>query len=261
MLDVRNLSASYPGGFALRDISFQICNPQMTGIIGPNGSGKSTLLKALCADLDSTGNIQLDGTDLRKARPLERARKVAVVPQSIEKIPVSVLEFVLAGRTPFKKWHQLTYSEADKVLAWEKLEEVGLLRNFDKKTLASKNMDELSGGERQLAAIAQALCQQPRLLLLDEPTANLDLCHQVEILRVLEQSLQKHGILMLMVIHDINLASAFCSRLLCLSHGSIVAEGETGKVIDKKLLESIYKTGLCILPHPRDGHPMVFPEI
>ena len=156
MLDVRNLSASYPGGFALRDISFQICNPQMTGIIGPNGSGKSTLLKALCADLDSTGNIQLDGTDLRKARPLERARKVAVVPQSIEKIPVSVLEFVLAGRTPFKKWHQLTYSEADKVLAWEKLEEVGLLRNFDKKTLASKNMDELSGGERQLAAIAQA---------------------------------------------------------------------------------------------------------
>lgn len=191
----------------------------------------------------------------------ERARTVAIVPQNIEKLPVPVLEFVMMGRTPFKKWHQLSYSEADRALALEKLRQVGLAGDAKDENALKRTLDQLSGGERQLAAIARALCQEPQLLLLDEPTANLDLAHQVSVLQVVAKVVSETSTDALLVIHDINLASAFCHNLLCLSCGNVAAAGKTASVLAKDLLEKVYGTGLCIGRHPLNGRPLVLPEI
>ena len=191
----------------------------------------------------------------------ERARTVAIVPQNIEKLPVPVLEFVMMGRTPFKKWHQLSYSEADRALALKKLRQVGLAGDAKDENALKRTLDQLSGGERQLAAIARALCQEPQLLLLDEPTANLDLAHQVSVLQVVAKVVSETSTDALLVIHDINLASAFCHNLLCLSCGNVAAAGKTASVLAKDLLEKVYGTGLCIGRHPLNGRPLVLPEI
>ncbi len=261
MLQLEHVSAAYPSGFKLQDICFETTEGRITGIIGPNGSGKSTLLKAICRDVPAQGSVKVQGKDLWRMSVAERARTVAIVPQNIEKLPVPVLEFVMMGRTPFKKWHQLSYSEADRALALEKLRQVGLAGDAKDESALKRTLDQLSGGERHLAAIARALCQEPQLLLLDEPTANLDLAHQVSVLQVVAKVVSETSTDALLVIHDINLASAFCHNLLCLSCGKMAAAGKTDSVLAKDLLEKVYGTGLCIGQHPLNGRPLVLPEI
>lgn len=261
MLQLEHVSAAYQGGFRLQDICFETQEGRMTGIIGPNGSGKSTLLKAICRDIPAQGSVRIQGRNLWEMSVAERARTVAIVPQDIEKLPVPVLDFVMMGRTPFKKWHQLFYSDADKASAMEKLQQVGLSGSLDDRDSALRTLDQLSGGERQLAAIARALCQEPRLLLLDEPTANLDLAHQISVLQAVAKAASDVRMDTLLVIHDINLASAFCHNLLCLSEGKVAAAGGTSEVLKKDLLEKVYGTGLCIGRHPLNGRSLVLPEV
>lgn len=255
LLSVQNLSAHYPGGFNLQKLSFSLQEGCITGIIGPNGSGKSTLLNALCREMPSQGRITSQDIDLRTVSFRQHARIMAVVPQFTEKTPVSLLDFVLMGRTPFKKWYHLSHSQQDKEEAIKNLHKVGLGRFAPYK----KRIDELSGGERQLAAIARALCQQPRVLLLDEPTANLDLAHQIGILKTIRDITQTNRSASLLVIHDINLAAAFCQNILCLDNGRQAAYGKVSDVLQKERLEEIYRTPLCIGTHPQNGNPMVFP--
>lgn len=255
VLNVQNLSAHHPGGFHLQEISFSLQEGCITGIIGPNGAGKSTLLNALCREIPASGSVSYMGADFWKMSFSQRARIMAVVPQFTEKLPFSLLDFVLMGRTPFKKWYNISHSQEDKDEALLHIAEVGL-DSFDPYT---KRIDELSGGERQLAAIARALCQNPRILLLDEPTANLDLAHQIKILKTIKEITEKNKAASLLVIHDINLASAFCENLLCLSEGKEAAYGKVSEILQKEKLEELYKTPLCIGSHPQNGSPVVFP--
>ena len=255
LLCVEKLSAGYRSGFHLEDISFCLHESSLTGVIGPNGAGKSTLLNALCHELPATGSVKVCGEELWTMPPRRRARFIAYVPQSIDKSPTKLLDFVLSGRTPFKKWYELSHSEQDREIALKNLEMVGLC-GFDP---LQKRIDELSGGERQLAAIARALCQEARVLLLDEPTANLDLAHQIRILRTIRHITEQNRAATLLVMHDLNLAAAFCNSLLCLCEGKKVAYGNVSEILQKERLESIYKTPLCIGSHPQNGVPVVFP--
>ncbi len=254
-LRVQDLAASHAGGFTLQDISFCLPEGVLTGIIGPNGSGKSTLLDALCREIPAKGKVTVDGEDLWKMPLPERARTLAVVPQFIERLPVSLMDFVLMGRNPFKKWHQLFHSEKDKEIALESLERTGLSK-FDP---YKKKIDELSGGERQAAALARALCQRPRVLLLDEPTANLDLARQIDILKTIRHVTEKSRAATLLVIHDMNMAAAFCQDILCLKDGRQAAYGTVSEVLQKEILEEIYQTPLCLGTHPQNGSPVLFP--
>lgn len=255
LLYVDKLSARYPGGFELQDISFSLQEGTVTGVIGPNGSGKSSLLNAICREIPATGSIKICDEDLWAMPLRRRARFIATVPQSIEKLPLSLMDFVLMGRTPFKKWYELSHSENDRLQALRNIDAVGL-SHFNPQT---KRIDELSGGERQLAAIARALCQEARVLLLDEPTANLDLAHQVRILKTIRHITVKNQAATLLVIHDVNSAAAFCNRLLCLCNGQNTGCGTVSEILTKERLEEIYGTPLCIGEHPQNGVPVVFP--
>lgn len=255
LLCVENLSAGYRGGFRLQDISFCLHEGGITGVIGPNGAGKSTLLNAICRETPATGCVKANGKDLWAMPPRHRARFIATVPQSVEKLPLPLMDFVLMGRTPFKKWYELSHSEQDRETALRNLEKTGL-SHFDP---YKKRIDELSGGERQLAAIARALCQEARVLLLDEPTANLDLAHQIRILKTIRDITVQNHAATLLVMHDINLAAAFCDRLLCLREGKEAAYGTVSEILQKDCLEQIYKTPLCLGSHPQNGVPVVFP--
>lgn len=260
MLSLQNLNAAYPQGFSLRDISLRIPPGQITGIIGPNGSGKTTLLKVLCHDIPFQGEIRLDRLDLSQTGLRKRARLLALVPQSIEKIPLPILDFVLMGRTPFRKWFQLDYTESDRETAWRKMEEVGLCRIFSPEEIRKKEIAALSGGERQLAAIARALCQEPEVLLLDEPTANLDLANQIRILEKIHEITRKSHCHTVLVIHDVNLAATYCQRLACLSHGRLCQEGPTEAVFTREVMEQVYETDICIGRHPISGTPLMLPR-
>lgn len=255
LLEVQNISASHPGGFRLQGISFSLQEGCITGVIGPNGAGKSTLFNALCREIPANGHVSYIGADFWNMSLPQRARIMAVVPQFTEKMPVSLMDFVLMGRTPFKKWYNIAHSRQDRQEAHHHIEEVGL-NNFDPYI---KRIDELSGGERQLASIARALCQQPRILLLDEPTANLDLAHQIKILKTIRNITDKTKAACLLVIHDINLAAAFCDHILCLNEGEATAYGTVSEILQKEQLEKLYKTPLCIGSHPQNGSPVVFP--
>lgn len=254
-LCVRNLSASYGKGFRLEEISFNLQGGCITGLIGPNGAGKSTLLSALCGEIPASGTVMAEGEDLWKMPLRQRARTLAMVPQFIEKMPVSLMDFVLMGRNPFKKWYQIFHSEEDKDIARKNIKKVGL-GGFD---ADKKRIDELSGGERQLAAVARALCQQARVLLLDEPTANLDLAHQIDILRSVRKITKESQVATLMVIHDINMAATFCQDILCLCHGKKAAHGTVSEILNKEKIEEIYQTPVCIGTHPQSGSPVIFP--
>ena len=258
-LSVEHLSARYPGGFALKDISFSASRQTITGILGPNGSGKSTLLHSLCRLIPAEGKVCMNGKDIWSMRPQERAKTIAIVPQHIEKSPLSLMDFVLTGRTPHKKWYQLSYEAKDRTIAEECLQTVGKDTGLETYDLYRKKMNELSGGERQLAAIARALCQQADVLLLDEPTANLDLSNQIHILKTIRRVVLHKKMTGLIVLHDINLAIGFCHRFLCLNQGQTAMQGDIRDIIQKERLEAIYHTPLCIGTHPQKDTPLVLP--
>lgn len=232
----------------------------MTGIIGSNGSGKTTFLRALCHDIPFSGTMTMDGEDFSQAGLHRRSRLLALVPQQVEKIALSVFDYVLMGRTPYRKWYQTDYTTFDKQVAWEAIEEVGLTGIFPREVLLHRKMEMLSGGERQLAALAKALCQQTPVLLLDEPTANLDLAHQVQVLGKIAEISEKRGGYTLLVIHDINLAASYCDRLVCFSQGRVICEGKTEDVLVPEKMEAVYHTPLCIGRHPQSGKPLLLPR-
>ncbi len=259
MLDVSNLNAAYQKGFRIEGITFQASDHEITGIIGPNGAGKTTLLKALCRDIPAQGRIFSGSQDLSRLSSRSMARKIALVPQNIEKTPIPIMEFVLSGRTPYRKWFQLDFSEKDREKAWECLSVTGLHGTFTEKEILSKKISDLSGGERQLAAIARALCQEPELLLLDEPTSNLDLANQIKMMGKIREITGKKSGCTLMVIHDINLAANYCDRLVCLAKGKMICQGVTREVFTKELMEKVYGTPLCEGLHPQSGRRVILP--
>ncbi len=253
MLQIKNIVSGYPGSFLLDRVNIEIPSGVFAGIIGPNGSGKTTLFKTITGDLKIIGGeMFLNGIDTKQMSSKERARKMAIVTQAFSAGDVVVEDYVLMGRLPYKKLFQLTDKKED----IEKAEKYMKLTGVDR--YRHKLMDQLSGGEQQMAAIARALTQEPELLLLDEPTSHLDISHQVMILNLLQKLNEEYGLTILMIIHDLNLAGEYCSKLIMLNKGKVHISGTPDEVLNYKDIEEVYETVVITQKNPLSGKPAIF---
>ncbi|MCM1031197.1 MAG: ABC transporter ATP-binding protein [Oscillibacter sp.] len=249
-LQVNNISFSYKNGFpALKNISFHTQAGDMLAIVGQNGSGKSTLLKCLNRILKiKTGSIRLGETPLHSLSPEQLARIIAYIPQTEEYITdLSVFDTVLLGRKPHIRY---TPTPQD-------LETVSrLLTRLELDTIAMRPLSTLSGGQRQRVFIARALAQQPQILLLDEPIANLDINHQMKVLKLLQQ-LADGGMNILLTIHDINMAARFCNNVLMLKQGELFAAGRQSAYTPENI-QNLYDIQVDIIRH--NDHICIIPQ-
>ncbi len=253
MLKVEDLACGYGARNILLSVGFEVSRGAFYGVIGPNGSGKTTLLRALSGIIKPTaGRIVLDGRDLGTIPRRILAQTVGVVSQLLPLAHMTVEEFVLLGRIPHFKDMQFWESTHDLKLAHRCMELTDTLR------LKDKPLAHLSGGERQLAQIARAMAQEPKILLLDEPTAHLDISHQVTVMDLLRKLVRETGLTVVMVLHDLNLASEYCDRLTLVSEGRIFKTGVPGEVIHYGIIEKVYKTVVVVKESPISSKPHVF---
>ena len=222
------------GELTLRDISLDIRKPQLVSIIGPNGAGKSTLIHCINRILSpSEGTVMVDGTDVSGIGIKELARKVGYVPcSSGDCFPLSVVDTVLMGRNPHTGLRRNLHSDMEVV------EEV--LDLMDIRPLAMRMLNELSAGQRQRVMLARGLAQEPGVLLLDEPTANLDIRHQMDVARILKELSAAKGMVVIMISHDINLASRYSDSIVLMSEGSIYAAGRPSEVVTAESIKAVY---------------------
>ncbi|MCM8758078.1 MAG: ABC transporter ATP-binding protein [Candidatus Omnitrophica bacterium] len=250
--DIRELKGGYGGKEVIKGISFQIYQQDFLGIIGPNGSGKSTLLKLLTKVLvPMGGKVYFESKDLLDIHLKEFCQKVAFVGQeTIINFSFKVKEIVLMGRIPhLKRFRQETKKD------FSILEMA--LNLTDTFGIRERGIDELSSGERQRVFIAKALAQQPKVLFLDEPTAHLDIGHQIRILELLKKLNEDEGLTIIVVFHDLNLASEYCNRLILFNEGYVVKWGNPSEVLTYKNLEEVYKTALLVKENPLSKKPFV----
>jgi iron complex transport system ATP-binding protein len=252
LLKVDNVSFRYGEQWVLRGIDFTVEKGDFLGIIGPNGSGKTTLLRVIDGILaPQEGAVLLEGTEIGKLRREALARSVAVVPQySALAFPFSVEEVVLMGRAPhLGRWR--FEGDEDNRIARKAMEMTDTLG------LAARDMESLSGGERQRVLIARALAQDPRLMLLDEPTAFLDIRHQVDFFDRIRLLNRDRGLTVIAVTHDINLAAHYCDRIILLKGGRIGAAGPVDAVITEENIRKAYETRVMVDRHPGTGSPRI----
>ena len=256
ILTTQHVSFSYgpPAGFGLRDVSLSVARGSLTGILGPNGCGKTTLLKLLAGIArPHQGDVLLEGRPLRTFGRRDLARRVAVVPQETHPaFDYTALEMALMGRHPHLGAFQLE-GAADLDIAMRALEATGTGH------LATRAYMTLSGGEKQRVIIASALAQQPDVLLLDEPTASLDLAYQLEIAALLGGLNRDRGVTMVIATHDLNLAASLCNRLVLLRGGELLAEGPTRDVLTRAAVAQLYGVDADVTFHERSGHLTVVP--
>lgn len=252
-INIKNLISGYAGSFMLKEINVEITKGSFAGIIGPNGSGKTTLFKTITKELKPTaGKIYIQGTDTSTLSAKQMAQQMAIVTQDIEAADISVEDYVLMGRLPYKTNFQL----------FEKIRDYDIANKYMKLTgvyaYKHKLMRELSGGQQQLAAIAKALTQEPKLLLLDEPTSHLDISHQVQILNLVQQLNEEMKLTVLMIIHDLNLAGEYCDYLIMMNDGDIQVKGTPQEVLNFNNIEAVYKTPVITQENPLSKRPAIF---
>ena len=245
MIEARNLRFSYGEREVLRGISLEVGEGEFVAILGPNGAGKSTFLRCLAGILRCEG-VFLKDRPVRDYSPRELSRILAYVPQRVEPGFLTVFDTVLLGRRPYMG---LTPSERDLKVVEEALKRLGIEK------LALKRTNEISGGELQKVSIARALAQEPEILLMDEPTNNLDLKSQLEVMR-LARELAKGGKTVIMVMHDVNLALRFAKRFVFMKGGRKIADGSL-EVLSEKLFEEVY--GVRVEIGEVRGVPVVVP--
>lgn len=245
------------GAWSLRNMSFEVRDREILGLLGPNGSGKTSLLKLLGKILrPARGSIELFGSDVTDMPQDVMARLVAFVPQEPQQsFPFSILETVLMGRFPHRPRGRFgTFGwedESDLRIAQDAMKEMDVLH------LADRSIHEVSSGERQRAIIARALAQQPRVLLLDEPTAFLDINHQVEICRILRKLNDERALTVVLVSHDLNMAGQFCDRILLMENGALFRIGTPNDVMTPDVLRAVYHCDVIVDRHPESGSPRV----
>lgn len=230
-LSIHNLTFSYNGWPVLENVTEQIAKGSFVAIVGPNGSGKSTLLRCIDGILKPRmGTVMVENKDVHHLDRPQRAKTFAYVPQEAGHTPpATVFDTVLMGRKPYIGWR---IREEDKHITNR------IIHQLHIQDIAMKDINKLSGGQRQRVFIARALAQQPEILLLDEPTANLDLRHQLEVLQLLS-SVSQEDITTLVAIHDLNLAAQYCSRFIMLKEGEIFSSG--GKeILTRENIENLY---------------------
>ena len=254
MLRADNVSFGYEGGFSLQGAMVAVSPGSLTGLLGPNGCGKTTLLRLLCGVLrPQNGRVLLGDRDIDSMARRDLARHVAVVPQETHPaFAYSVLEMVLMGRHPHLGAFQLE-GPADFEIARAALAATGTAH------LAPRNYMTLSGGERQRVIIASALAQATELLLLDEPTASLDLGYQLEIAALLARLNREQNVTMVLATHDLNLAASLCDRLVVMRDGRVLTQGATRDVLTGDMVRQLYDVDADVAFHPRAGHLTVVP--
>src|SRR5215210_5709573 len=256
MLEAREISVSYGEREAVRGVSLRAVPGEIVVVIGPNGAGKSTLMRALNGALPPTrGEVLLDGKPLRSFARRAVSRRIAVVAQEAElRFPVTVMEFILGGRYAWSStgaWGWET--ERDVEVARRAIEETGLV------AYGARLMNELSGGERQRAVLARALATEAAILLLDEPTANLDLAHQATVLRLVRARSDQLNAAAVVVTHDVNLAAEFADRVLLLKDGRALATGPPQEVLTPSILRELFGIEVLVDAHPVTGAPRITP--
>jgi len=253
LLEIQNFSCGYGTKTVLEKISLTVSQGEIVTIIGPNGSGKTTLLRAVSRILPPLkGRVMLSGANIHQMTPAALARNIAVVGQLREPVPMAVKEYVLLGRIPFYRRFQYIETDRDRALADRYMRLTGITDH------EKMRLNELSGGQMQLAAIARALVQEPTFLLLDEPTAHLDITHQARILDLIRQLNRELGITVLMVLHDLNLASEYSHRLVLIKDGRLVACGKPDQVLTYETVEKVYDTVVLVDKNPLSGRPYLF---
>ncbi len=248
LLAASNLAFAYNGTPILQHFTFELRGGELVGLVGPNGAGKSTFLRLISGLLrPGAGRVELLGRPLGRYSIREIARLVAHVPQSTAfDFPLTVREVVLMGRSPYLGRFQIE-DEQDRVIA------DAAMRTTDTLRFARRFVNTLSGGERQRVLIARALAQQPRILLLDEPTSNLDIRHQLELLELVRNLAHQQQIGVVAAIHDLPLAARFCDRVALLAEGRIVADGRPADVFTPDQLARVFGVEVTVDREPVTG--------
>jgi ABC-type cobalamin/Fe3+-siderophores transport system ATPase subunit len=255
MIEIKNLNVAYGPRRVLKDISLNVKTGEILALLGPNGSGKSTLIRALSGVVHSTGNLSLSGRNLGGLGPAERARLIAVVPQTATLPPAfTVWETVLLGRTPYLNFLGQV-SAKDEEIAHTALAKVDAL------ILAKRLVGELSGGEQQRVLLARALAQSTPVLLLDEPTAHLDLQHQIGLLELVHKLAREENLTVLIALHDLNLAARYADRVALIVAGQLKALGTAKEVLRPDLISDVYQWPVQVIQHPFLDAPLVLPDI
>ncbi len=246
---IKGLEFEYRSVKALKGVTLEIEESKLTAIVGPNGSGKSTLLKCINRILKPRkGIVYVDGKSIEDLSHSEIAKMIGYVPQSVQQtFPATVFDVVLMGRRPHISW---IYGKRD----FERVVKVLKLLNIE--DIAMRDFNELSGGQKQKVLIARALAQEPEILLLDEPTANLDLRHQLEVMKLVKD-LTRNGLTAIVAVHDLNLASRFADKIVMMKDGNIFAVGEAEEVLTPNNIESVY--GIKVKIIYVDGYLYVIP--
>ena len=255
MLKIENLSVSYGPRRVLRDVSLEVASGEVLALIGPNGAGKSTLVRAASGVLaPCSGTVRTNGDDLLALPPARRARFLAVVPQALSLPPAfTVWETVLMGRTPYLNFLGQA-STGDGAIVRQALERVDALG------LAGRRVGELSGGEQQRVLLARALAQSTPILLADEPTAHLDLQHQVHLMETLRTLAHRDHLAVLVALHDLNLAARYADRVALLVAGELRAAGTPRAVLTPAFISEAYGLPVQVVAHPFADVPLVLPD-
>jgi iron complex transport system ATP-binding protein len=250
-LTASGLTVKKAGKAILSDVSFSAPHGRITGLIGPNGAGKSTLLTSLLGLVAATGKAAFAGLDLFDMPRRERARIMAYVEQSAStEERLTVRDVVALGRIPFEPAWQAAPGPEDEAIIANALFETGM------ESFATRRFSTLSGGEQQRVHVARALAQQPRLLLLDEPTSHLDIRAQLQLLSLLEHKAEA-GMTIVIALHDLNLAARFCDHLVVLSAGQLAAAGASAEILTPDLLHAVYGVSARLVPDGPSGRSLI----
>ena len=259
MLRIENLSVSYGTRCVLMDVSLEVNSGEVVALIGPNGAGKSTLVRAVSGVIQvESGRIRSNdflrpSENLLSLSPMQRARSLAVVPQAASMPPAfTVWETVLMGRTPYLNFLGQV-SAKDEAIARLALQKVDAL------DLSERRVGELSGGEQQRVLLARALAQSTPILLLDEPTSNLDLHYQVSFMETVSALAHRDNLAVLVALHDLNLAARYADRVALLVDGEIKVTGTPWQVLTTELISTAYHLPVQVIPHPFADVPLVIP--
>lgn len=257
LIKTDNLTLCYGKHPALQEVSLDIREGGFYGILGPNGSGKTTLINAMCGVLKpSSGRVVWNGRELSSHSRQHIARSFAVVPQDYSiNFPFTVLEVVMMGRKPhLGRLSRLT--DEDLEIVYSCMEHCGVLE------YAEKAITSLSGGERQRVILARALAQTPKVMFLDEATSNLDICHKVELLKLIKRLNMNQGVTVIAALHDLNLAGMFCEYLVYMDKGRVVCEGPADLVFNEEVINKVFKVQVEIRKHAVTGkyHLSLLPD-
>lgn len=247
-IEINNIEFTYDSAPVLKNITAEINGPGFVSILGPNGVGKSTLIHCINKILSPTkGTVFIDGRDVKDITIRDLAKEIGYVPYSAnDTFPLTVVDTVLMGRHPHSKWKSL---DKDLDVVYDTLDALGI------SDLAMRPFNELSAGQHQKVMLARGLAQEPQILLLDEPTSNLDVRHQLEVAKLLKKLSIEKQILIIMICHDINIAAKYSDEIILLNEGTVYAIGTPDDVITKENLEAVYGVISEIIDD--DGRPHV----